>query len=357
MQWAQRLCRDVGPVLSLSKGVPTLANSSARRTDRDAKPRHLARKRSTALMEYRNLGNSGLQVSVVGLGCNNFGGRVDAAGTASVIDKCIDMGITFFDTADAYGRGASEEFMAPALKPHRRNVVITTKSALPMGEGPYWSGTSRRYLIDALDACLRRLDTDYIDLYQMHRPDPRTPIDETLRALDVYIKRGLKVVVCEPGCASALTDDLPDLIDDEQLAGRICENVMMIDVFLAKELEEGKLDCQFTSPFKSILIHGHCHQKSLYGTTAMMRILEGISGISVTEIDAGCCGMAGSFGYEKEHYQLSLQIGEDRLFPAIRNRDEGTAVVACGFSCRHQIRDATTASPLHWVETLRGKGG
>ena len=141
-------------------------------------------------MEYRNLGNSGLQVSVVGLGCNNFGGRVDAAGTRAVIDKCIDVGITLFDTADTYGRGASEEFMAPALKPHRRDVIIATKSVMAMGEGPYWGGASRRYLVDALDACLRRLDTDYIDLYQMHRHDPRTPIDETLRALDDMIKSG-----------------------------------------------------------------------------------------------------------------------------------------------------------------------
>ncbi len=142
-------------------------------------------------MEYRTLGNSGLQVSVVGLGCNNFGMRVDAEGTKAVIDKCIDMGITFFDTADVYGgRGKSEEFLAPALKPHRRNIVIATKSAGPMGEGPYWRGASRKYLMDAVDACLTRLDTDYIDLYQVHFPDPSTPIEETMRALDDIVKSG-----------------------------------------------------------------------------------------------------------------------------------------------------------------------
>ena len=141
-------------------------------------------------MEYRNLGNSGLQVSVVGLGCNNFGGRVDAAGTKAVIDQCIEEGITFFDTADLYGGAKSEEFMAPALKPHRRNIVLATKAAGPMGEGPYWRGTSRKYLIEAVDACLRRLDTDYIDLFQIHFPDPKTPIEETLRALDDIVKAG-----------------------------------------------------------------------------------------------------------------------------------------------------------------------
>ncbi len=141
-------------------------------------------------MEYRTLGKSGLQVSVVGLGCNNFGGRVDAAGTADVIDKCIDMGITLFDTADIYGRGKSEEFMGPALKPHRRNIVIATKAAANMGEGPYWSGLSRKYLMEAVDDSLRRLQTDYIDLYQVHFPDAKTPIEETLATLDDIVKSG-----------------------------------------------------------------------------------------------------------------------------------------------------------------------
>ena len=141
-------------------------------------------------MEYRNLGNSGLQVSVVGLGCNQIGSRVDAATTAAITNKCLDCGITFFDTADSYSRGVSEEYLGAALKPHRRDVVIATKSAVPMGEGPYWSGASRKYLMDALDACLRRLDTDYIDLYQIHRWDSRTPIEETLRACDDMVHSG-----------------------------------------------------------------------------------------------------------------------------------------------------------------------
>ncbi len=126
-------------------------------------------------MEYRNLGNSGLQVSVVGLGCNNFGGYIDKAATTAVIDQCLEYGITFFDTADIYGGGKSEEFMASALKPHRPDVVIATKAAGPMGEGPYWRGTSRKYLMEAVDDSLRRLDTDYIDLFQVHFPDAKKP--------------------------------------------------------------------------------------------------------------------------------------------------------------------------------------
>lgn len=177
---------------------------------------------------------------------------------------------------------------------------------------------------------------------------------KTLQNLDAFIQEGLKIVVCEPACYSALTDDLPDLIDDEALGRRIKDNVMMIDEFLAWEIEEGRLDVEFTSPYKRILIHGHCHQKALNGTTAMKSLLDRVPEISVTEIDTGCCGMAGSFGHEKEHYEISMQIGEERLFPAVRNRQEGTTVVACGFSCRQQITDGTDAKPVHWVQTLRG---
>lgn len=179
--------------------------------------------------------------------------------------------------------------------------------------------------------------------------------EKTLRNLQKYIEQGHKIVVCEPGCASALTDDLPDLIDDEELGRSIKENVMMIDVFLAREIADDNCTCGFTSTFENVLIHGHCHQKSLYGTEAMKYLLERVPGLSVEIIDSGCCGMAGSFGYEKEHYDMSIRIGNDRLFPAIRNRKNGTAVVACGFSCRHQIADGTGVKAVHWVETIRGK--
>lgn len=186
--------------------------------------------------------------------------------------------------------------------------------------------------------------------------DARAKGEQTLRNLDKYIQQGLKIVVCEPGCCSALTDDLPDLIDDEQLGLRIKENVMMIDEFLASEVEQGDLKCEFTSPYEKILIHGHCHQKALFGTDSMKQLLDRVPGISVSEVDSGCCGMAGSFGYEKEHYELSARIGEDRLLPAIRATEEGTAMVACGFSCRHQIADGAGVKAVHWVETIRGNG-
>jgi FAD/FMN-containing dehydrogenase/Fe-S oxidoreductase len=179
--------------------------------------------------------------------------------------------------------------------------------------------------------------------------------EKTLRNLKKFVDNGLQIVVCEPGCASALTDDLPDLLDDEELGNSIRENVKMIDVFLEDEIKAGNIDIEFTSTFGKLMIHGHCHQKSLYGTTAMERVLSRVPNMELEVLDSGCCGMAGSFGYEKEHYDLSLKVGEDRLFPAIRRKEENTGLVACGFSCRHQIAHGTGAEAKHWVEVLRGK--
>jgi len=178
--------------------------------------------------------------------------------------------------------------------------------------------------------------------------------EKTLHNLKKYIEDGFKIVVCEPGCASALTDDLPDLMDDEELGNSIKEHIMMIDIFLDNEIKAGNIDTRFTSEYKRIMVHGHCHQKSLYGTTAMERTLSRVEGLKVEMLDAGCCGMAGSFGYEKEHYEMSMNVGEDRLFPAIRAKEEDAGLVACGFSCRHQIADGTRVKAKHWVEVLRG---
>ena len=142
-------------------------------------------------MEYRNLGSTGLKVSVVGIGCNNFGRRCDQGTTKSIVDKAIDSGITLFDTADAYGpTGWSEEYLGKALQGRRQETVIASKFGSPMGEGDLMRGASPRYLINAVEASLKRLDTDYLDLYQLHFPDASTPIEETLTALDSLIRQG-----------------------------------------------------------------------------------------------------------------------------------------------------------------------
>lgn len=143
-------------------------------------------------MKYRNLGSTGMKVSVVGIGCNNFGRRCDQQTTSEVVDAAIDLGVNFFDTADMYGpRGLSEEFLGNALaKKDRASIVIATKFANPMGDSEHEKGASRRYIMSAVEKSLKRLKTDYIDLYQQHVPDPSTPIEETLRALDDLVSQG-----------------------------------------------------------------------------------------------------------------------------------------------------------------------
>ena len=141
-------------------------------------------------MEYRRLGHSGLEVSAVGLGCNNFGMRADYAQSETVVRRAVELGVTLFDTADIYGGSQSEEFLGRALGADRHSVVIATKFAGQMGEGPMHKGASRRYIMEAVEDSLRRLETDYIDLYQVHFPDPETPLEETMRALDDLVTAG-----------------------------------------------------------------------------------------------------------------------------------------------------------------------
>ena len=144
-------------------------------------------------MRYRTLGDSGLLVSLVGLGCNNFGGRLDTARTGAVVDAAIDEGITLLDTAESYGgRGASELALGEVLKGRRDKVVLATKfGGADMGYGPAAGARgSRSYIKVAVENSLTRLKTDYIDLYQLHNPDPLTPIDETLAALDDLVTEG-----------------------------------------------------------------------------------------------------------------------------------------------------------------------
>ena len=142
-------------------------------------------------MQHRKLGTSGLRVSVVGLGCNNFGRNVDLDGARAVIHKALDMGVTLFDTGDVYGRrGGSETIIGEVLGARRKDIVLATKFGRPMDAEGKLQGGSRRYIMLAVEASLKRLKTDWIDLYQSHKPDPLTPIEETLRALDDLVRQG-----------------------------------------------------------------------------------------------------------------------------------------------------------------------
>lgn len=142
-------------------------------------------------MKQRPLGDSGLQVSLVGVGCNNFAERLDFEASRAVVDKAIELGATFFDTADVYGKlGGSEEYLGRILGDRRKRVVLCTKFGVSMTPGVAAKDTSRRYITTAVEASLRRLRTDYIDVYMLHRPDAVTPIEETLRALDDLVRQG-----------------------------------------------------------------------------------------------------------------------------------------------------------------------
>ncbi len=150
------------------------------------------------MIEKRPLGTAGLEASLVGLGCNNFGMRIDLAASRAVINAALDAGITFFDTADMYGNGQSEDFIGQVLGPRRKEIVLATKFggvAMMRKSGERWG--TRAYIVGCLEASLRRLRTEWIDLYQIHYHDPTTPIEETLAALDDLVRQGkVRAVGC-----------------------------------------------------------------------------------------------------------------------------------------------------------------
>jgi aryl-alcohol dehydrogenase-like predicted oxidoreductase len=141
-------------------------------------------------MQYRRLGSSGVLVSVIGLGGNTFGRYCDERQTAAVIDRALELGINHIDTADTYSRGLSEEYIGKAIAGRRHEVVLATKTGFPLHEGPNGQGLSRRRIVASLEASLRRLGTDYVDVFYLHRPDPDTPIEESLRTLDDLVRAG-----------------------------------------------------------------------------------------------------------------------------------------------------------------------
>jgi aryl-alcohol dehydrogenase-like predicted oxidoreductase len=159
-------------------------------------------------METRTLGTSDLRVSLVGLGCNNFGGRIDLAATRSVVDKAIELGVTLFDTADVYGnRGGSETCLGQVLGHRRKDIVLATKCGLPMDDSGTMRGAAPAYIRSAIEASLKRLKTDWIDLYQMHRFDPATPIEDTLRTLDDLVRAGkVRYIGCSNYAAWQVAD-------------------------------------------------------------------------------------------------------------------------------------------------------
>ena len=166
-----------------------------------------------------------------------------------------------------------------------------------------------------------------------------------------YIEQGAKLVGLEPSCILSFRDDYVDLLDGEN-ARRVSKNTMLIEEFVLHAQENDGATIRYSKEPGRVMLQGHCHQKALVGTGKAMTLLSQMPGCEVTEIPSGCCGMAGSFGLEKEHYDVSMKIGEQVLFPAIRDRQNGAAVVSEGMSCRHQIEDGTGVKAKHLVEVL-----
>jgi len=168
------------------------------------------------------------------------------------------------------------------------------------------------------------------------------------------ISEGCPLIGIEPSAILTFRDEYLRLADDKGNAEKLAKNVFTIEEFFKREISSNKIHSgQFSDAEKTIKIHGHCHQKSLSTIEATFAMLNLPKNSSVTIYNSGCCGMAGSFGYEKEHYEISMQMGEDTLFPKIRSTNSEVLIAAAGTSCRHQIFDGTNRKSLHPVTILR----
>lgn len=167
-----------------------------------------------------------------------------------------------------------------------------------------------------------------------------------------YASQGVPIVGCEPSCLLTLRDEYPDFLKDEK-SRMVAEHSYLIDEFLMMLQDRGELDLEFRDVPKKVLFHGHCHQKALAGMDCSIRALSLPSGYQVEAVNAGCCGMAGSFGYEREHYEISMAIGGQALFPAVNAKGADWEVAVSGVSCRQQIEQGTGRAARHLVEVLR----
>ena len=185
--------------------------------------------------------------------------------------------------------------------------------------------------------------------------DARDRAGDTIRQLYPTAQLGTPIVVLEPSCLSALVDDIPSLVRGElqQQAKTVAQSVILFEDFLEHSLHSGRASLTFKKGPSNIVLHGHCHQKSLGLVGPAKSLLSRIPHAQVLELDSGCCGMAGSFGYTCEHFDISEQIGERRLLPAARALDKTSVLVASGTSCRHQVLDFTEVEALHPATLLK----
>ena len=177
-------------------------------------------------------------------------------------------------------------------------------------------------------------------------------VDYNTNLLSSYVEAGIKIVGIEASCVSAIQDELPDLADQREKAQKISDNTFTIQDLIMQIQNDGKQQIKWNETNKDLLLFVHCHERALNGTTNSLGSLNLPGKFKANLIDAGCCGMAGSFGMEKEHYEISKTMANDRLLPAIENSEEEQEIIVTGISCHDQIKDLSNKTPKYLVEVL-----
>ena len=178
--------------------------------------------------------------------------------------------------------------------------------------------------------------------------EARSNAKYNVQQLYAWVEKGYSIVGCEPSCILTFRDEYPDLLKGDDVTA-VAKSSFLLEEFIIKEKQAGRWQLEFKRQQKKALIHGHCHEKALIGSRYLKEAMA--LAYPVEEIDSGCCGMAGSFGYEKEHYEVSMAVGARRLFPAVE-KNADAVVIAPGISCRQQVEHATGRRPLHPAEAL-----
>ncbi len=267
-------------------------------------------------MEYRNIGSSDLQVSVVGLGCNNFGMRIDADAAKVVVDKALDLGVNFFDTAEMYGMGASEEMLGAALGDRRGDAIIATKFGMPSAEMTSPGSGSREYITSALDNSLKRLGTDYVDLYMVHFPDPDTPAEETARVLDDLVNEGKIRYAGISNVSAAQIQEAHDVTNANGLASYISvENEWsLVERAIESEVAPASLGCGYGIlpyfPLAGGFLTGKYRQGEEMpdGSRFKEGMLAGLAGKYVNDRNWGILQSAEEFASANGHSVLDLAM-------------------------------------------------
>ena len=186
--------------------------------------------------------------------------------------------------------------------------------------------------------------------------DARAAAERNVRAFQAFAEADVPIIGCEPSCLLTLRDEYADLVPGEATRA-VAEHAWLLDEFLARLARDGELDIAWRTSRREVLFHGHCHQKAHIGSGPSLAALRLVPGQEVREVNSGCCGMAGSFGFEAGHYEISRQIGAERLFPAVEAAGPDTEIAVSGVSCRQQIEHFTSRRARHVAEILRDSLG